>query len=76
MRIELTFPRLAALSQARRSPLMRRGRGWARRGVGTDYFDRRTIDPLVKAGLLGLVDGGLGLTDAGRSRLTELEGRR
>jgi hypothetical protein len=76
MKIKLTETRVAALMAARRGRLWPIGRSWRPRGAGGQGYDARTIDPMVRAGLLADAHGTREITDAGCARLAELEGRR
>lgn len=76
MKIALTETRISALMSARRGRLWPIGRSWRARGAGGQGYDARTIDPMVRAGLLADEHGTRSITDAGRARLAELEGRR
>lgn len=75
MTIELSEVRVAALMAARSGRLWLVGTTWRKSG-GKRAFDRRTVGPLVNAGLLADVNGTREITPAGRERLAEIEGRR
>jgi hypothetical protein len=76
MKIKLTETRVSALMAARRGRLWPIGRTWRLRGARNQGYDERTIGPMVQAGLLADVHGTREITDAGRARLADLEGRR
>ena len=76
MIVRLTETRIAALMAARAGRLWKIGRCWRHRGTKGRAYDERTVRPMVDAGLLADLHGSREITEAGRRRLAELEGRR